>query len=120
MTPLLPLLVGLLLAGVESDPRNPNRPGDHGRALGGLQITQPVVDDVDRFSGQHWTHQDAEDPAIAEEMLRIYEGHWATSARLGHEPTLEDMARIWNGGPDGWRKPSTLGYWAKVQSAMNR
>ena len=29
---------------------------------------------------------------------------YATKARLGHEPTVEDVARIHNGGPDGWKK----------------
>ena len=29
---------------------------------------------------------------------------YATKAQLGHEPTAEDVARIHNGGPDGWKK----------------
>ena len=29
--------------------------------------------------------------------------------------TAETYARIWNGGPDGWRKPTTAAYWRKVR-----
>jgi hypothetical protein len=29
---------------------------------------------------------------------------YATKALLGHEPTVEDVARIHNGGPNGWKK----------------
>ena len=29
---------------------------------------------------------------------------YATKAQLGHEPTAEDVARIHNGGPNGWKK----------------
>ena len=44
--------------------------------------------------------------------------HYATEARLGHPPTNEDLARIHNGGPDGYKKPATVGYWQKVQSHL--
>jgi hypothetical protein len=32
--------------------------------------------------------------------------------------TDEQKARIWNGGPGGMRKKTTLAYWRKVQEAM--
>lgn len=31
----------------------------------------------------------------------------------------EARARIWNGGPRGYRKDSTKKYWKKVKEAMN-
>jgi len=32
------------------------------------------------------------------------------------ESSFETIARNWNGGPRGYKKPSTEGYWAKMQS----
>ena len=55
----------------------------------------------------------------SEQVLTSYVSHYATSARLGHVPTDEDIARIHHGGPDGWRDNSTLSYWRKVSEAMN-
>jgi hypothetical protein len=43
---------------------------------------------------------------------------YATKARLGHEPTDEDLARIHNGGPNGVKRRSTIGYWHKVQQFL--
>jgi hypothetical protein len=45
---------------------------------------------------------------------------YAAPKWLGKEPTLEDKARIWNGGPGGWKKSATIVYWAKVQKAIRR
>ena len=44
--------------------------------------------------------------------------HYATQARLGHAPTDEDLARIHNGGPNGYKKSATLGYWEKVKKYL--
>lgn len=32
--------------------------------------------------------------------------------------TYEVLARMHNGGPDGWKKASTLAYWYKVKKVM--
>ena len=45
--------------------------------------------------------------------------HYATQSRLGRNATNEDIARIHNGGPNGWRNPNTEGYWRKVSAALN-
>ena len=44
---------------------------------------------------------------------------YATVERLGRKPTLEDIARIHNGGPNGWKKKSTDAYWAKVKKELD-
>lgn len=44
--------------------------------------------------------------------------HYATVARLGHVPTDEDIARIHNGGPNGYREANTVAYWRRVQSQL--
>ena len=110
---ILTLVIAAIMA-VESH-GNPAAIGDGGRAHGPLQIHREVIEDVNRFDGTSYTIADAHDPAKAEDIFRRYVRRYATRARLGHEPTEEDVARIWNGGPNGWRKPDTLGYWGKVR-----
>lgn len=105
------------LAVVESS-NNPNAVGDGGRAYGLLQIWEPIVLDVNANFGTRYTHSDAFDPVKAREICRKYLSIYATEKRLGREPTLQDYARIWNGGPNGYRKVSTLKYWSKVRSVL--
>ena len=84
-----------------------------------LQITDAVIRDV--ASGNHGGVRRFARPLSRDtliEVCRLYLQHWATPDRLGHEPTFEDMARIWNGGPDGWKKPETLNYWRKVKAEI--
>lgn len=83
---------------------------------GPLQITTQLVDDVNRISpaGHYrYTYLDrlSEDKAI--EMCIIYLMHYGTPQHLGHIATEEDLARMWNGGPDGWKKKATRDYWRK-------
>lgn len=94
--------------------------GDGGLAFGSLQIHKGVVLDVNRVYGTNYTHQDAFDRSKAVDMFRKYLAIYAVERRLGREPTLEDKARIWNGGPNGFRKDATRRYWEKVKVALER
>ena len=109
---LIPALVQ-----VESN-GNPRAVGDNGKALGQLQIWSVVVLDVNRAKGTRYTHKDAFDPAKAEAICRAYLSIYATPRRLGRTPTMEDAARIWNGGPNGHRKSATEKYWQKVARVL--
>ena len=40
-------------------------------------------------------------------------------SRLGRTPTNEDLARIHNGGPNGYKKTATDGYWKKVKNKID-
>jgi hypothetical protein len=102
---------------VESN-RNPDAIGDNGKAFGILQIWEVVIIDVNRAKGTAYTHQDAFDPAKAREICRAYLSIYATERRLGRKPTMEDAARIWNGGPNGYKKDATNKYWQKVARAL--
>jgi len=93
--------------------------GDGGRAVGPLQIHETTVFDVNRIAGTRFILGDRTDLRKSEAMARIYLGHYVTRERLGREPTMADFARTWNGGPAGHRKPSTLGYWAKVRQYVS-
>lgn len=103
-------LVAALLA-VESG-GNDKAIGDHGRALGALQIHAAVVVDVNRHHGTRYTHRDMHDRAKAVRVASLY---LATYAPGG---SAEVQARVWNGGPKGATKTATLGYWARVRSQM--
>ena len=58
--------------------------------------------------------------AYSEEVIGSYMGRYATPERLGREPTDEDIARIHNGGPNGYRRDSTLPYWDEVMTETER
>ena len=105
------------LSKVESN-GNPRAVGDSGKALGELQIWSVVVQDVNRVHGTRYTHRDAFDPAKARDICRRYLAIYCTPKRLGRQPTMEDAARIWNGGPNGHRKSATEKYWHKVAQVL--
>jgi len=95
--------------------------GDNGRSVGPLQIQKCVVKDVNEALGHDaYTYEDRQDLVKSGEMFWVYSVRYATKRRLGHDPTMEDIARIWNGGPNGYKKPSTVKYWNRIQSRMER
>jgi hypothetical protein len=88
-------------------------------AYGPLQIRRPCVEDVNRRYRTNFKAQDAlGNRELSVWICRTYILSYATKKQLGREPTLEDMARIWNGGPAGWKRESTIKYWKKVQRLM--
>ena len=97
--------------------------GDNGQAVGCLQIHPAVVQDVNEvltsggcLSTFRLDDRLRRDASVL--ILHFYLKRYATKDRLGREPSLEDLARIWNGGPDGYKKDATKPYWAKVRTAM--
>ena len=116
---LSPRLVSALIQ-VESSGRD-HAIGDNGRAVGCLQIHPILVDDVNgilarRGSSTRYTLADRLNRQKSVEMLTIYLENY--SKHLGRAATDQDLARIWNGGPSGWRKNATIGYWRKVSSHL--
>ena len=93
--------------------------GDNGNAIGRYQIWkiywQDAVDFDPSIGGKY---EDVTDPVYAEKIVRAYLRRYATKRRLGHEPTFEDMARIHNGGPNGYKKDATIKYWNKVEPVL--
>jgi hypothetical protein len=89
-------------------------------AYGCLQIRWPLVLDINNhFGTSHRARECLGNRALSIDLLTKYMSLYATPQRLGREPTDEDRARIWNGGPAGWLKPSTLGYWQKVDAVLS-
>ena len=90
-----------------------------GKAFGCLQIRKPCIEDVNRAYGTRYRLEDAfGNRALSIEVCQKYLKLYATERRLGRKPSLEDMARIWNGGPDGWRRETTNVYWQKVSKHL--
>jgi len=54
-------------------------------------------------------------------LVRAYLLHYGKRYKrlTGKEPSYEIYCRIHNGGPDGWRKKSTLKYWAKCRKVLD-
>lgn len=115
------LITALIVA--ESGGDDSPTPGDQDKkhwAYGCLQIRQPCVDDVNRVYGTKYKSKDCHGNRelsvwICQKYLEIY----ATEKLIGRKPTDEDRARIWNGGPTGYKKSSTKAYWIdKVKPAL--
>ncbi|KKL62561.1 hypothetical protein LCGC14_2183980 [marine sediment metagenome] len=98
----------------ESSMRFAELKGKNGE-LGPFQLTEIYVDDVNRIAGTEYRYYDRSQIGMCRGMITIYWDYYATAKRLGHEPTLEDLARIHNGGPNGYKKQSTKVYWDKVK-----
>lgn len=117
MIALTNLLVALVMVESAGAP-HPAR-GDGGRAIGPLQIHRVAVEDANRILGfRRFRWEDCErlEPSleVATVILTYY------GERLPHPPTLQDLARIWNGGPTGWRERSTIPYWRRVERQLRQ
>lgn len=106
---------------VESN-NNPDAIGDGGKAFGVLQIHKACVLDVNRYYGTTYTHKDAYNPKIAEDIFVKYLslGIKLYKDRCGVEPTTNQIVRMWNGGIyKGYRYESTKPYLKKFLSHRN-
>ena len=91
------------------------------KAYTSLQIRQPALDDVNKFFAKEIKKIFGRDKLTIEYLkqnrvaldwcFEKYTGRYATRERLGRSPTDEDRARIWNGGPNGFKRASTTKYW---------
>lgn len=86
--------------------------GDGGRAVGCLQIRQKVLDDVNKRFGKHYTRASCYDRQMSIQICKYY------LTMYGEMKSTQQAARIWNGGPRGDRKQSTLKYWEKVKHEL--
>lgn len=88
-------------------------------AYGILQIRWPYVRDVNRaFGTTYRARMCLNNPELSIEIFKKYMSLYATEKQLGRPVTQEDIARIHNGGPKGYKMVSTLGYWNAVQKKM--
>lgn len=94
------------LAAVESggdDAAVNEREDAHGR----YQIRASALADANRILCTDYTLADCHDPAVAARIVRAYLGHYGAALSA---PTPTALARIWNGGPNGYKRDATRGY----------
>jgi hypothetical protein len=81
-------------------------------AVGCLQIRPIMLREVNRLLGWNkYTLADRWSKEKSIEMFNVIRDHTKN-------PTDEILARNWNGGWNGYRKPSTLKYWNKVKAQL--
>jgi len=85
-------------------------------AVGCLQIRPILVREVNRLLAKNdilkvYTLNDRWSKVKSIEMFNVIKEHTTN-------PTNEKLARNWNGGPNGYKKPSTLKYWYKVKQHL--
>ena len=101
--------------------------GDGGRSFGSYQIMEAYYSDALQFNPSladgGRTFSDVwgtGSEAYSELVIMSYMGRYATPGRLERQPTNEDIARIHNGGPNGYMRDSTLPYWNLVMAELQR
>jgi len=82
--------------------------------VGVYQVTDIFKEDVERLLSYdvRWS------PHIMEGYIKVYWFYYGDTTRLGRPATLEDYARMFYGGPDGYDDPATEWYWNKVKGVM--
>lgn len=84
-------------------------------AVGCLQIRPIMISELNRLCEkfgypERWVHTDAWD---REKSIRMFEV-WTDIC--GIDSLYEKSARNWNGGPYGYTKTATVGYWSKCKT----
>ena len=93
--------------------------GDSGKSYGCLQLTEAYVADAAEFANVDWVHKDAFDRNKSIDIFLAYMSRYATPKRLGRPVTSQDIVRIHNGGPNGYKKQSTKKYWLKIKPLLH-
>ncbi len=93
------------LAQTEWDGAGPAPAGDGGKSIGPFQIGLLYWQDALKHDPSiGGVYSDCKGRAYSERIVRAYIDCYAVKRRLGRKPTYRDMARIHNGGPNGYRK----------------
>ena len=93
--------------------------GDNGNAIGAYQIWYAYwYDAVEYDPSIGGKYEDCYNKDYSEKIINAYWKRYANEKRLGRKVTDEDRARIHNGGPNGYKKKATVGYWSDVKGKM--
>lgn len=103
-------------------------PGDGGTRIGPLQISQVYFDEAIEWLNKNgigltvreFTYQweGCHTWTFSKMIVWAYMNRWARKALM--EGDWERIARVHNGGPNGWKKKATLAYWEKVKDALKK
>ena len=96
--------------------RGKNLVGDGGKAIGPYQFWREYWQDaVEHDKSIGGKYEDCMNKAYAEKIIRAY---WKRYAPKG--ATIEQLARIHNGGPRGHKRSATVKYWNKIVKEMTK
>jgi hypothetical protein len=113
---LIPILIQVESGG------NDNAYNDKELAAGCLQIRPIVVRDINRIVGSNrFRLGDRYSRTKSVEMCEIYLAHYGKAyEKKNGKINAETLCKMWCGGPNGWRKKATQGYWDKCKAEMVR
>ena len=113
---------------VESN-NNSDAVGDSGKAIGVYQIWDSYWKDACNYSSTDDLrisdgYKKCFDADYADKVVRVYMTRHANERRLGRVVTMEDVARMHNGGPraawaKGKKKENLNAYWNKVKAELS-
>ena len=109
-----PLIIAIERVESGGDPLAQNHSS---HAVGPLQITPPVIADVNNAFHLKLRLEDMTDKRLSRVVFLRYMSMYAIAGRVGRPVTDRDRALIWRHGPQGWRR-KTSAYWEKVQNIM--
>lgn len=94
--------------------RGKNLIGDGGKAIGPYQIWYSYWQDAVEYDPSiGGSYRDCMDKAYSERIVWAY---WCRYAPKG--ASVEQLARIHNGGRMGYKNAKTVGYWGKIRKAL--
>lgn len=96
--------------------KNPIAYNEDEKAAGIGQIRPIVISDLRRIGYTNWSNKDRWCPKNSKHIFNKYTSYWISKMNL--KDTYENRARIWNGGPRGFKKKSTREYWFKVKQYL--
>lgn len=111
---------------VESSGIKNVKDGDNGRSIGPYQISKAYFTDALKHDPSLgvYKYQDVRKDRVAVKVVRAYWRKYATKRRLGRSPTIKDLARLHNGGPEGYKfqnkkkEANLVSYWKKIQKEL--
>ncbi len=106
-------MIEAAIAFVESSNR-PHAIGDHGKAVGLLQIHPDVVTDVNSLRREQFTLADRLDPVKSKRIFVLYCVKYAAK-RPASMSKAEFAARLWHRGPSKFNDALGTAYWVKVR-----
>jgi len=90
--------------------------GDSNTSNGPFQIQRAYwIDATQHDKTIGGTYADVKNKAYAEKIMMSYWHRYGSKA-----PSAEELSRIHNGGPAGYKRNSTLGYWNKTRAIILR
>lgn len=91
--------------------------GDDGKAIGRYQIWRIYYEDAKEFDKSiSFSYKSVTNKANAEKVITSYLNRYGKKFIQNND--WVSLARIHNGGPNGYRNPATLGYGRKFQKVM--